>query len=225
MKPARGYYRTPTNAPANRAEGTLVDAVRLGAVCCIASTEKTRGRGRKCGEKKEGSERHVAVKGTVERKPRKLTHRQKKLLKALPGAPSVADAARQAGYSPKRADQSGYQALKQIAGNESILDLLKRHGLDDDRVIEEYLVPLLNATETKFFVHKGKVTSQREVVAWGPRAKGLDTLSMIRGWYKTEQPNDAPQIRSVVIDMAHRPPRPPPKMEPPVDISAPGAWP
>jgi hypothetical protein len=166
------------------------------------------------------------MKLSPSRKPRRLTHRQKKLLKALPGASSVADAARQAGYSPKRADQSGYQALKQIAGNESILELLKRHGLDDDTVIEDYLVPLMNATETKFFVHSGKVVSKRVVPAWGPRAKGLDTFGMMRGWYKSEQPNDAPQIRSVLINMAHRPPQaqPPPLQPPAFDISAPEKW-
>jgi hypothetical protein len=166
------------------------------------------------------------MKVSPNRKPRRLTHRQKKLLKALPGASSVADAARQAGYSPKRADQSGYQALKQIAGNESILELLKQHGLDDDTVIEEYLVPLMNATETKFFAHKGKVVSKHEVPAWGPRAKGLDILSTMRGWYKSEQPNDGPQIRAVVIDLKNRPPQaqPPPLQPPTFDISAPEKW-
>src|SRR5271154_7356340 len=110
------------------------------------------------------------MKLSPSRKPRRLTHRQKKLLKALPAASSVADAARQAGYSPKRADQSGYQPLKQIAGNEAILDLLKRHGLDDDTVIEEYLVPLMSASDTRITLHNGKVTSKHRVPAWGARA-------------------------------------------------------
>ncbi len=174
----------------------------------------------------KGNTRQVPVKGTDGRRPRQLTHRQKKLLKALPGAASVADAARQAGYSPKRADQSGYQALKQIAGNESIHELLQRHGLDDDIVIEEYLVPLMNATETRFFVCDGKVVSKRVVPAWSQRAKGLDIFGMIRGWYKTDQEEEAPRIRAVVMNMAHRPPwaQPPPLQPPTLDISAPEHW-
>jgi len=142
----------------------------------------------------------------LKKKRAKLTHRQARFLKELPNASSRADAARKAGYTTHRADQAGYQALKQIEGQMN--GLLERHDLTDDAVIEKYLVPLMNAKETKFFAHEGKVVSTREVKAWGPRAKGLDTFSMIRGWYKQEAENVATGV-TVIINAANRPPRDP----------------
>jgi hypothetical protein len=144
---------------------------------------------------------------SLKQKRAKLTHRQLKLLRELPQASSGADAARRAGYSPHRANQSAYQAIKGLEGQ--INGLLERHGLTDDAVIDKYLLPLMNATETKFFVHQGKVISRCEVIAWGARAKGLDILGMIKGWYKSEQDNTAPGVRVVVINAANRPPRDP----------------
>jgi phage terminase small subunit len=44
----------------------------------------------------------------------KLTHRQRKMIKALAKGASQAEAYRQAGYSPKNADQGAHQVMQQI---------------------------------------------------------------------------------------------------------------
>jgi hypothetical protein len=49
--------------------------------------------------------------------------------------------------------QAGYQALAQLRGR--VPELLERHGLGEEVLIEKYLKPLLEAEETKFF-NEGK---------------------------------------------------------------------
>lgn len=56
-------------------------------------------------------------------------------------------------------------------------------GLDDRKLVENYLKPLMDANETKFFAHDGEVKDQREVIAWGPRERGLDMAFKLRGSY------------------------------------------
>ena len=45
--------------------------------------------------------------------------------------------------------------------------LLRRHI--PAHVLAKRVAEGVNATETKFFAHEGRVVDQREVVAWGPR--------------------------------------------------------
>lgn len=49
---------------------------------------------------------------------------------------------------------TGYQALAQLRGR--VPELLERHGLGEEVLIEKYLKPLLEAKETKFF-NEGKL--------------------------------------------------------------------
>jgi len=75
--------------------------------------------------------------------------RQQKFVKELAKGKSLAQAAREAGYSDKNANQSGYQGLAQLRGR--VPKLLERHGLGEEVLIQKYLLPLLEAEETKFF--------------------------------------------------------------------------
>jgi hypothetical protein len=89
-------------------------------------------------------------------KKRKLTQKERALVKALPSCLSQGEAAITAGYSPKNPDQSAYQALKSIRKN-------------------------LEAREIKFFASEGVVMDEREVAAWGPRMQALQLAGNWRG--------------------------------------------
>ena len=136
-------------------------------------------------------------------KPKKdLSSRQHAFLKAYAKGKTLKQAAIEAGYSKKNADQSGYQALKAIKGRAA--DLMDEIGLTDQFLIENYLVPLLEAQETKFF-NEGK--KRVNVAALGIRHQALDTAFKLRGSYAPRDPAEAAQfgIKVVIIDV----PRPP----------------
>jgi hypothetical protein len=116
------------------------------------------------------------------RKRKELSPRQMKLIKARAEGKTYAQAAIEAGYSPKHAAQNGYQALSQIRGR--VQDLLDRNGLDENTAIEKYLKPLLEARETVFFQKNGKVTATRKVEALAIRLTALKELFLLHGSYE-----------------------------------------
>jgi hypothetical protein len=77
-------------------------------------------------------------------------------------------------------------------------------GLTDQFLIENYLVPLLEAKETKFF-NEGK--RRINVAALGIRPAALDTAFKLRGSYAPRNPAEAAQfgVKVIVVDI----PRPP----------------
>ena len=141
------------------------------------------------------------------RKVHRLTPKQTRLLIRLAKGRTLTQAAPEAGYSPKNPSQSGHQALESI--RKTAPDLLARHDLDDDAIIEKHLIPMLNAEETKFFPYSKKgrrLLLERNVVAWGPRGIATDMLMKIRGLYIREAENQGPQFSVVIINAANRPP-------------------
>jgi len=120
-------------------------------------------------------------------------------------------------------EQSGYQALKQISSSDAGAAMLDRYGLTEKVLIEKYLLPLLNARVTKHFVVGGKLVA-RTMKDNSTCLQAVDRTFRIRGDYTDVKEAVQVPIRSVVINMQHRPPQPPPKFEPP-DISAPGVMP
>ena len=93
----------------------------------------------------------------------------------------MTQAAKAAGYSDKNPAQSGYQALAQLRGR--VPELLERHGLGEEVLIEKYLLPLLDAEETKFF-NGGK--KRINVQALGIRLAALRTAFELHGSYAPE---------------------------------------
>lgn len=139
-------------------------------------------------------------------KRRKLTPRRVKFVEQLVLGNSLAGAARKAGYSPKQANKSGHQALAQI--QKIAPDLLAQHGLTDDVLIDNYLLPLMNAERTEFFPYTKR--GQRKllsvnVVDWRTRDAGLDKAMKIRGLYIKEAENKGPSFSVVIINAANRP--------------------
>ena len=151
---------------------------------------------------------------TLDKPKKDLSSRQHAFLKAYAKGKTLKQAAIEAGYSKKNADQSGYQALKAIKGRAA--DLMDEMGFTDRALIENYLVPLLDAEETKFF-NEGK--KRINVAALGIRNAALDTAFKLRGSYAPRNPKEAEQfgIKVVVLDM----PRPP-KHHPTIDVQPSG---
>ncbi|SRR6266705_5264353 len=117
----------------------------------------------------------------------KLTVRQVLLIKNLTKGMTIADAAKQAGYSENCPGQVGWTALAAI--KEKMPAILDRHGLTRDYLVDRCLKPLIEATETKFFQKDGKIEDEVEVVAWGPRKDGLDMAFKLRGDYAAVEKN------------------------------------
>ena len=135
----------------------------------------------------------TAPKKRHAKKPRALSHKQQKLIKALPKAASVSEAGRIAGYSVA---PSAHRALKAI--ERRMPEILDRHGLTEDYLVEKCLKPGLKANETKFFAHEGIVTDSRTVVAWGERRAYLDMANRLRGSYPKE---GAPNGSGITINL------------------------
>jgi hypothetical protein len=145
---------------------------------------------------------------------KKLTPRQHAFVKNLAKGASQKDAFIAAGYKAKHPDQGAHQALKQIQGK--VPQIMDQMGLTDHLLIEKYLVPLLDAEETKFF-NGGK--KRINVAALGIRHTALDTAFKLRGSYAPRDPKEAEQfgIKVVVVDI----PRPP-KHHPAIDVQPSG---
>jgi hypothetical protein len=145
---------------------------------------------------------------------KKLTPLQHAFVKNLAKGASQKDAFIAAGYKAKHPDQGAHQALKQIQGK--VPQIMDQMGLTDHLLIEKYLVPLLDAEETKFF-NEGKM--RINVPALGIRHTALDTAFRLRGSYAPRDPKEAAQFGNmvVVVDI----PRPP-KHHPAIDVEPSG---
>jgi hypothetical protein len=138
-------------------------------------------------------------------KKRKPTVRQEKFVKSLATGKTLAEAALDAGYSPKNADQSGYQALNALRGR--MPQLLEKHGIGEEVLIEKHLVPLLSAHETKFFPTgikmKNKTVYSVNVEALGIRHAALRTAFELHGSYAPRDPKEAAQygVKIIKIDI------------------------
>jgi len=124
-------------------------------------------------------------------KRNKATPRQMKLIEERAKGKSYTEAAIAAGHSGKNARQSGYQAMQQLRGR--VPDLLDRHGLSEEVLIDKYLRPLLTAKETIFFQKDGKVKQQVNVAALGIRLSSLRTAFELHGGYAPKDPKEAAQ--------------------------------
>ena len=124
--------------------------------------------------------------------------RQQKFVKELAKGKSLAQAAREAGASDKNANQSGYQGLAQLRGR--VPELLERHGLGEEVLIQKYLLPLLEAEETKFFKDGAK---RINVEALAIRHAALRTAFELHGSYAPRDPKEAAQygVRVIRVDI------------------------
>jgi hypothetical protein len=122
------------------------------------------------------------------KKKKRLTARQKKFIQVLAtGTKTQGQAAIAAGYSPKNANQSARQVMDSIRAK--MPEVLERHGLTDDALIHEHLLPLLNAKIVRAFTHKGRVIYSKPLADNDTRRQTLDMTFKLKGSYapKTEE--------------------------------------
>ena len=137
--------------------------------------------------------------------PDKLTPQQRRLIKNLIAGQSITESARSAGYADNGyVGQIGSQALETI--REKMPQILDKHGLTDNVLIEKYLKPLLNAETTEFAKFEGKITDEKSVIAWEPRKAGLDMAFNLKGSYaaKDSGPSSGSNITVNVLVMGEK---------------------
>jgi hypothetical protein len=140
---------------------------------------------------------------TVARKPRKNkqkhkphvaklrkmpTPRQSRFAKALMDTKirTRTEAAVIAGYSPKNARQSANQAFNQILSKGP--EAMQEAGLSLPVMIDKYLRPLLEATDTKLVQYEGQFTDFVEVADNAIRLGALEKAFRLLGAYPPEDP-------------------------------------
>lgn len=136
-----------------------------------------KGSGRKQDRKKAATKEAKRRERSKKRKP--LTQRQSVFLANWMRTRSIKKAALAAGYSPKNPTESGRQVIAAI--KEKAPEVLDRIGLTLETSIRKYLVPLLEAEETKFAQFEGQFTDAVDVDALGIRLGATRTLLELHG--------------------------------------------
>ena len=121
-------------------------------------------------------------------KKRKLPNaRQQALVKNLAKGMNQTDAYREAGYDAKHAPQAAHLTVNRIA--KTWPEMLEKVVGTPESVIAKYILPLMNANETKTALDQktGQFRYSKPMKAWGPRYNGLDIYCRIAGAYQREQ--------------------------------------
>ena len=111
---------------------------------------------------------------------KRLTHKERELVRSLISGMSLTRSALAAGYSEKNPGQSGWQALQNI--RRKMPEVFAQSGLTDDVLIEKHLIPALEAQDTIFAQKDGRITDQKSVVAWDARLKALVIAFRLRAF-------------------------------------------
>ncbi len=128
------------------------------------------------GESAEGA----AVKKTKRKKSAKVSVRQRKFLAEKLNGKSSAEAARAAGYSESVARKADVRITGNAAVQEAFKQLLDRAGITDEKLARR-LAEGIDAKETKFFAHEGRVISTRTVIDYGTRHRYLELVLKLKG--------------------------------------------
>jgi hypothetical protein len=150
---------------------------------------------------------------------RRLSLRARHLLReVLSGRhTTIKSAGKAAGYNGTDA----YRTLRQLQG--TISEIMDQVGLTDAHLVQNCLLPLLHATRTKHFQHKGKVRDVRKVADNDVRLRALEIALRIKGKYAplaVEQPHKQ-AVEVIILDV----PRPKRDIPPPtvIEIAKPAA--
>lgn len=134
---------------------------------------------------------------------KKLTPKEAKLLQARLKGKTQTEAAIEAGYSPHRANQSGYQAMQNI--KEKAPGLFERHGLDPDSFIDKHLLPRLNQNQVKCQLYEGEYVYSKPLEDGAVRMQATRLAAELLGLVVKERDTPATSIRVVVINAEDRP--------------------
>jgi hypothetical protein len=133
-----------------------------------------------------------------------LTNLQSRFAVALTTSRNKAIAARQAGYKGNPA-AAGYQAFKAI--QRKAPDLIEKMGISLENVIENYILPKMNATELKQFEVDDKEGNRRKIIleleAHMVNLSATRMLLELMNAFPTEDPAAAQRIdvTHIVVDI------------------------
>ena len=106
---------------------------------------------------------------------RRLSIRQSKLLEGVSQGITPMQAALDAGYSQRSAEHAG-ELLDTLSLREALGKLLASPEKIAQRINEG-----LDAKETKFFQHEGRVVETRDVTAWSERRMYVELAARLKG--------------------------------------------
>jgi hypothetical protein len=141
-----------------------------------------------------------AAKKREAKKP--LTRRQSRFAKEFMKSRTLGEAAIKAGYSPKYPRKSGHQALQALR-DKKVPEIMSELGLSVPVLIDEYLRPLLTATETRFAQDDGKFSDYIDVENLDVRDRALDKAFRLHGAYAPKDPKEAAQfgVKVILVDI------------------------
>ncbi len=161
---------------------------------------KHRRTGRKRGRPRNRTVRDLLVGGM-------LTPKQGVFLQAFAESRSKTKAAIAAKYAnPGQAGYKAYEALLEKAP-----EVIARMGITLESVVENYLIPQMNAVEVKLAQHEGKFTDSAELAAWPIQQRATRTLLELMGAFpgEDEKLGSKPNVDVIVLDLPEPPPLPP----------------
>jgi hypothetical protein len=126
--------------------------------------------------------------------PTHLPLRRRAQLKRVINGESAKEASLAVGYKTAR---SGYNALADT--RKRLVTVMDHYGLTEQALIRDYLMPLLNATQTKFFAKDGIVMDERIVEDNDTRESALHMTWKLRGAYPKEQ-SEGPSTLNIAIN-------------------------
>jgi|SRR5580765_2706743 hypothetical protein len=127
-----------------------------------------------------------------------LTIRQSRFTKEFMRSRTLGEGAIKAGYSPKYPRKSGHQALQALR-DKKVSEIMSELGLSVPVLIDEYLRPLLTATETKFAQDGGRFSDFIDVGNLDVRDRALDKAFRLHGAYAPKDPKEAAQFGVKVV--------------------------
>ena len=155
--------------------------------------------------KKRGRPRNRTIRDLLV--GRMLTPKQGVFLQAFAKSRNKTKAAIAANYSnPATAGYKAYLAILEKAP-----DVIARMGITIESVVENYLLPQMNATETKLAQREGRFTDAVELTDWALQHRATRTLLELMGAFPSEdeKPGGKPDIEYIVVDLPKPDPLPP----------------
>ncbi len=90
-------------------------------------------------------------------------------------------------------------------------EVIARMGITLESVVENYLIPQMNAVEVKLAQHEGKFTDSAELAAWPIQQRATRTMLELMGAFPSEDEKlgSKPNVDVIVLNMPEPPPLPP----------------
>ena len=138
------------------------------------------------------------------KKLRKLSMRERKLIKGVVAGMRPSDAMRQAGYTDLTANRKGKMKVESSPVKEKIAELMDKMGLSDERLLS-VMREGIEAHRVVTASLEGIITDEKSYVDHPTRHKYMETGLKLRGHLRDKILGDLPDNVSVVINIGNKP--------------------